>query len=165
MYDIVPVTSDKPLDCGATCLKMLLSYYGHDVELATLIKECNMRLIGCTARDLKSAGNAHGLDMHAYEMGVDALLKMDRPAIIHWKHNHWCVYCGNDENGKAVICNPDRGRYRMDEAMFATMYSGVALFNGEPVALPDVESQALAERVAGLEEELKATKILLGLEV
>lgn len=167
MYDIFPVTSDKPLDCGATCLKMLLAYYGHDVDLTTLIQECNTRIIGCTAGDLKRAGNAHGLDMHAYQMGADDLLKQDRPAIIHWKHGHWCVYCGNDENGKAVICNPDRGRYGMDKSIFATMYSSVALFNGEPAALPDVASQTLNERVYTLEQRMDDmdTKVIDTVEV
>lgn len=155
MYDILPVTSDKPLDCGATCLKMLLAYYGHDVDLMNLIPECNTRIIGCTAGDLKRVGNAHGLDVHVYRMGVDDLLKQDRPAIIHWKHDHWCIYCGNDGNGKVVICNPDRGRYRMDKSIFATMYSDVALFNGKPTALPEVESQTLDGRVSDLEEALE----------
>lgn len=163
MYDIVPVTSDKPLDCGATCLKMLLAYYGHDVELATLIQECNTRLIGCSAGDLKRTGDAHGLDIHAYKMDASDLLKKDRPAIIHWKHGHWCIYCGNDENGKAVICNPDRGRFRMDKAIFATMYSGVALFNGEPADLPDAERQTLEEKVDMLTEcILEMSQIIYG---
>lgn len=165
MYDIMPVTSDKPLDCGATCLKMILAYYGYDVDLNTLIQECNTRLIGCSALDIKTAGNVHGLDMHGYQMDAQELLKQDRPAIINWKHGHWCVYCGNDANGKVVICNPDRGRYRMDKSIFTTMYSGVALFNGKPEALPEDSNLTSEERIAQLEEELKAAKILLGLEV
>lgn len=31
-----------------------------------------------------------------------------------------------------VICNPDRGRYRMSAGLFTAFYTGVSLWNGEP---------------------------------
>lgn len=132
-YDITPITSDKAADCGATCLKMLLDYYGIDVPLDQLFKECNTRLIGCTATDVLRAGRLHGVEMHAYKTDVDGVLNVDRPAIIWWKKTHFCVLCGVDDAGNIVICNPDRGRYRMSKSLFEGWYSGVALFIGEPV--------------------------------
>ena len=65
MYDITPITSEHPTDCGATCLKMLLSYYGVDVPLDQLIEECHTGIVGCTARDVLEAGRLHGQEMHA----------------------------------------------------------------------------------------------------
>lgn len=132
MYNVQPVTSKNQFDCGATCMKMLLDYYGQHAELDELIRECKTRMIGCSAGDLKRAGNAHGLDMIAYKMDAAELIRQDRPAIIHWKYSHWCVCCGMDDQGRVVICNPDRGRYGISQGMFASFYSGVALFNGEP---------------------------------
>ena len=52
MFDVIPVTSPRPTDCGATCMKMLLSYYGQDADLDELIRECNTSIIGCTGKDL-----------------------------------------------------------------------------------------------------------------
>lgn len=132
MYDVIPVTSKNQVDCGATCMKMLLAYYGEEVSLEDLIVECNTRLIGCSAADLMRVGKAHGLDMMAYQMDAAELVRQDRPAIVWWKYNHWVVCCGMDDAGNVVICNPDRGRYRMSEGTFASFYTGVALFNGEP---------------------------------
>jgi len=132
MYDVTPVTSRKQVDCGPTCMKMLLSYYKQEVDLNTLIRECNTRLVGCSGKDLMRVGKAHGLDMKCFQMDALELMKQDRPAIIWWKYCHWCVFCGLDESGQVVICNPDRGRYRMSQGNFASMYTGVALFNGEP---------------------------------
>ena len=139
MFDIVPVTSARPTDCGATCLKMLLSYYGIDVDLETLIKECNTSLTGCSGKDLIRAGKAHGLDMIAYkdgdgEGGVPwkGVLYQDRPSIIWWLYEHWCVLGGLDDDGKVVIYNPDRGRYRISKGTFESFYTKVAIFNGEP---------------------------------
>lgn len=139
MYDVKPITSDRPTDCGATCLKMLLDYYGIDVPLDQLIKDCNTRLIGCTAADVLRAGRLHGVEMHAYKTDLDGILKVDRPAIIWWKRKHFCVLCGIDEGGNIVIINPDRGRYRMSKSLFNCWYSGISLFIGEPVDIDGVE--------------------------
>ena len=90
MYDVIPVTSPKNYDCGATCLKMLLAYYGIDIPLEDLIRECNTRMIGCSGGDLLRVGRAHGLkDMKAYSMDAEELIRHDRPGIIWWKYGHW----------------------------------------------------------------------------
>ncbi len=70
-------------------------------------------------------------------MSADELIRQDRPAVIWWRYGHWCVFCGQDDQGRVVICNPDRGRYGIDPGSFASLYSGVALFNGEPEPLPE----------------------------
>ena len=140
MYDVIPVTSKKPTDCGATSLKMLLAWYGLDVSLEELIAACRTRIVGCSAADLLRVGKSRGLDMKAYQMSADELIRQDRPAIIWWRYNHWCVMCGRDDQGRVVICNPDRGRYGIDQGSFAALYSGAALFNGEPEPLPEAES-------------------------
>ena len=142
MYDVIPVTSPKNYDCGATCLKMLLAYYGIDVSLEDLIRECNTRMIGCSGGDLLRVGRAHGLeDMKAFRMDAVELIHQDRPAIIWWKYSHWCVFCGQDEAGKIVICNPDRGRYRMPASIFDAFYTGVSIWNGEPELNTDTEGE------------------------
>lgn len=132
VYDVIPVTSPKQTDCGATCLKMLLAYYGQDISLEQLTRECNTSLIGCSAKDLIRVGKTHTLDMKAYEMDADELLRQDRPAIVWWMYNHFVVFCGVDANGKAVICNPNSGKYRVSRGNFRAFYTKVALFNGEP---------------------------------
>lgn len=63
MYNIEPVTSVKVLDCGATCLKMLLSYYDIEDTLEEVSKECKIGLLGSTAGDIKRAGDKYGLDI------------------------------------------------------------------------------------------------------
>ena len=141
MFDVKSITSPKPTDCGATCLQMLLKYYGTDVDLDTLTRECGTNIGGCSAADLMRVGNLHGLTMHAYNMDVDELIRQDRPSIVWWKHNHWCVCCGVDNTGKVVICNPDRGRFGMPKRTFAAMYSGIALFEGVPETQPPAETE------------------------
>jgi ABC-type bacteriocin/lantibiotic exporter with double-glycine peptidase domain len=111
---------------------MLLEYYGVSVPLDQLIAECNTTMIGCSGKDLMLAGRNHGLDMKGWKTDAEAVIRQDRPAIVWWRFNHWVVFCGLDENGKVVICNPDKGRYRMSQGTFASFYTNICLTNGEP---------------------------------
>lgn len=142
MFDVKPITSRKETDCGPTCLKMLLNYYGlEDVPLDQLIEECNVGITGCTAKDVMRAGRLHGLDMKAYKCEAEDILTSDRPSIVWWMYNHFVVYSGIDEEtGKVVICNPDKGRYRISKGTFASFYTGVAVCNGEMEDLPEGEA-------------------------
>ena len=149
MFDVTPITSAKELDCGPTCLKMLLGWYGIDVPLDQLIDECGTRAVGCSGADLLRAARLHGLgEVMAFKMDADELMRQDRPAIIHWKFRHWCVFAGCDTDGRVAVCNPDRGRFRMDPGTFAALYTGVAIFNGDPVdLLPTSETNHAAGEV------------------
>ena len=137
MFDIEPVTTEHETACGPASLKMLLDYYGIKVPLETLIEECGVKINGCTGADLLRVGRAHGLDMLAYRMDADEVMRQDRPAICWWKFQHFIVFAGMNEKGEPVICNPSRGRYPIDAQSFASFYSDVAFFNGEPADMPD----------------------------
>lgn len=140
MYDVKPCVSVEPSDCGAASMVAFLGYYGKEVTLDQMRKECNVKISGCTGLDLKRVGNAHGLDMRPFRIDdADYLLKMDRPAIVHWKHSHWVVFCGVNDAGKVVICNPNRGRYGISKGLFKAFFSGTVLFNGEPEEIPPEE--------------------------
>ena len=140
MFDIPPITSPHPKDCGATCLKMLLAYYGIDVPLEQLVKECKTDFFGSSAKNIKNAGIAHGLDMAAWKSDAEGVLSSDRPTIIWWLFDHFVVYGGLDDDGKVVIYNPDKGRYRVSRGTFASFYTGVALSNGMPEDLPEASA-------------------------
>lgn len=155
MFDVTPITSAKHLDCGATCLAMLLTFSGQEANLEELTEECNTRMIGCSGADLLRVGRAHGMDMTAWQMDAAEVVRQDRPAICHWRHTHWIVCCGRNSRGEVVICNPDLGRFALDEGSFAVLYSGVALFNGEPETLPEPEPDET-------EDLAEAARILMG---
>lgn len=140
MFDITPCVGKTNLDCGPTCLRMLLLAAGTDVPLEQLTEECGIGFSGCTGADLLRVGRAHGLDMQSFSIDVEELVRQDRPAIVHWQHKHWVVFDGLDEDGRVWICNPSRGRYRVGYDTFAKLATGladhsgqcVAIFNGEP---------------------------------
>lgn len=144
MYDITPVTSTKSTVCGPCCMKMLLAYYGVDVTLDELLQERPVTLAGWTGKDVLEVGRAHGLDMLAYKMDAEELIKQDRPAIVWWLYKHFVVFCGVDDKGMVVLCNPAKGRYRVDPGVFKSFYTEYSFWNGEPHDLP-VSDTATAE--------------------
>ena len=143
MFDVKPVTSKKSSDCGAACMVSFLGYYGEEVTLDQMVRECCTKVQGSTGKDLITCGRAHGLDMKAWRTDTgDIVRNFDRPAIIWWKYNHWCIYCGLNDFGQVVICNPSRGRYAVSVSLFNAFYSGVCLTNETPPdgeGIPDEE--------------------------
>lgn len=136
MFDVEVITSLKPTDCGATCLQMLLKYYGIESDLDTLIEETKTGIIGCTMADLGKVGRKYGLDTKYYQTDAEDVATFDRPSIIWWKYNHYCICCGLDEDGKVVIINPDCGMYRMSMGTFASFFTDYVMTNGEPASEP-----------------------------
>lgn len=132
MYDVKPVTTPHQTACGPTALKMLLDYYGQDAALEDLIRECKITVTGCSAATLLRVGRAHGLEgMAAYQMDAQDALTMDRPAILWWRFVHYVVFCGLNDAGEPVICNPSSGRFPISREAFVRHFSGVALTNGK----------------------------------
>lgn len=140
MYDVELVTAKGPIDCGPACLKMLLGYYGTDVQLEQLTEECHVTIGGCTGQDILRVGREHGLDMKGFRMDADELRRQDRPGIAWWMYQHFVVICGMDEKGNVVIANPGRGRYGIDRESFEKLYAGICFFNGEPETVPEQET-------------------------
>lgn len=148
MYDVTPVTTNRQTACGPTALKMLLGYYGQDVPLDQLIQECNISVTGCTAATLLRVGRDHGLDMRAFKADAEGAMKMDRPAILWWRYVHFVVFCGLNDQGEPVICNPSSGRFPISREAFARHFSGVALTNGAAEDyVPAAEQNAEAGQV------------------
>lgn len=151
MFDVKVTTTKASTDCGAACMVSFLAYYGVDVDLETARKECNIKVGGCTGKDLLVCGRKHGLDMipwgedGIWETDDDArktdvdVIEQDRPSICWWQKRHWVICCGLDDNNpnKVVIMNPSRGRYSISKSLFKAFYSGLSITNGIPERLPE----------------------------
>lgn len=147
MFDVRLITQSKSTACGPACLAMLLDYYGIEADVEALIAECNVGVSGASAGDLLRVGRAHGMpDFAAWSETPEDVLRQDRPGIIWWRFVHWIVFCGLNEAGDPVICNPARGRFALDRESFTSMCAGmtegtcVCLANGEPQDLPEVSA-------------------------
>lgn len=140
MFGIDLITTKHETACGPACLKMLLDFYGIDVDLDTLIEECGVTVNGCTAADLKRVAITHGLtDTSLWQEPPSEVLTQDRPGIVWWRYNHFVVYGGLNDKGEPVLFNPMRGQYAIDAGTFEVLASGlqagtcVVLTNGKPL--------------------------------
>ena len=132
MYDVKPITTAYATACGPACLAMLLKYYGIEVPLEQLIEECHTGIVGCSAKTLMDVGRSHGLTLSAWGFTANGILTQDRPAIIWWEYDHFVVFCGLNEAGEPVICNPMSGRFPISKETFERKFSGVVVSHGRP---------------------------------
>lgn len=137
VFDVKPVTTNRDTCCGAASLKMLLDFYGTEVDLDVLIEETGTSVAGASMKSLRRVAAAHGLDAMVFGMDAEELVKQDRPAIVWWRFTHFIVFSGVDENGQVVVCDPMRGRYRMSFGLFKSLYSGISMWNGAPEDLAE----------------------------
>ena len=115
-----------PNECGAACLAMVLTYYGHE----TTIGECRQYLHGgrdgLTARDISQAGRDLGLRVRAFSMEPSSLAEVPLPAIIHWNFNHFLVVERWSPDSVKVI-DPALGRRNLTADEFNAGFTGVVL--------------------------------------
>jgi len=123
----VPVMrQDSELECGATCLAMVLGYYGRDVTVAECHERCNVGRDGQTALDIAKAARTYGLQVIPYTVELDDLANVPCPAVIHWGFKHFVVLERSTDRG-AVIVDPGRGRIKVDRDELDREFTGVVL--------------------------------------
>ena len=92
-------------DCGAVCLQMLCAFYGKPISLQYIKEGLSISRIGITIRDVKT---------RATELGLNTIVKMQSPVILHWNNNHFVVlYKVKKERGDTYsyyIADPANGK-------------------------------------------------------
>ena len=115
-----------PNECGAACLAMVLTYYGHE----TTVSECRDSLQsgrdGVTAREIAQAARDLGLRVKAYSVEPEDLAQIETPAIVHWRFDHFLVLERWTPQRVEVI-DPAVGRRRLSAEEFDADFTGVVL--------------------------------------
>ncbi len=80
------------MDCGATCLKMVSTYYGKEYELDTLRKACYTAKDGVSLFSISEAAENLGFKTIGGKLTFEKLVKeAPLPCIIHWNQEHFVV--------------------------------------------------------------------------
>jgi len=115
-----------PNECGAACLAMVLTYYGHE----TTISECRIYLKsgrdGLSARSVAQAARDLGLRVRAFSMEPEGLSQIHEPAIVHWEFSHFMVLEEWSPDDVKVV-DPAVGRRRLSAEEFSNGFTGVVL--------------------------------------
>ena len=97
------------MDCGPSCLKIILKYYGIDVPLEYLRGVSNLSNSGVSMKSLNDASRNLGFETLASKVDFDQLRNIvSLPCIAHWNQNHFVVIY-KINNRKVFLSDPGIG--------------------------------------------------------
>ncbi|WP_147061360.1 peptidase domain-containing ABC transporter [Kozakia baliensis] len=120
------VQQTEAAECGLACLAMILGYYGHQIDLATLRRKYAVSTKGMTLRDMVQIADRSGLSARAVRLELDEIQNLQLPCILHWGLNHFVVLT-NIKRGKYLIHDPASGRKVRNLDQVSKEFTGVAL--------------------------------------
>ncbi|MBQ6585272.1 MAG: ATP-binding cassette domain-containing protein, partial [Coriobacteriales bacterium] len=146
----------EALECGATCLAMILAYHGRWEPLEKVRERCGVSRDGSKASNILKAARSYGLAAQGAAGDVVALRETGCfPCIIFWNFNHFVVLDGF-KGDYAYLNDPARGEVRVKMEEFEESFTGVVLIFEKTDAF--VESgkkpstlRYAKERLAGME--------------
>ncbi len=107
------------LDCGVTCLKMIIDYFGKFISFEQLQNFLPIRKDGVSLKDISDVATEIGLKTMGVKVTYDRLVEdIPTPCIAFWKQQHFVViYHVNDEY--VWIADPaSRGIYVQSKEIF-----------------------------------------------
>lgn len=123
----VPVIlQTEAAECGLACLAMVLSYYGHQIDLASFRRRESISIKGTTLRSIIESAGRMGLASRALRLEMEDLSKLRLPCILHWGMNHFVVLDKVSANS-LIINDPAHGRRILPYSEVSREFTGVAL--------------------------------------
>lgn len=114
------------VECGATCLAMILSYYGSQTSVSEVRERCHIGRDGLSALDIVGAARNYNLRVRAVTVQGDSLKQVTLPAIIHWEFNHFMIVERYTPQWVDVV-DPALGRRRLGREEFLNGFTGIAI--------------------------------------
>ena len=120
------VRAAEAAECGLACMAMIAKYLGHDVDLNGMRQRFPVSLAGTKLRALMDLAGQLGLAARALRADLDALPRLQTPAILHWDLDHFVVLKAASR-GRVVIHDPALGRRVLTQAELSKHFTGVVL--------------------------------------
>lgn len=80
------------MDCGPTCLRMIIRYYKRNISLQKLREKMQIAKEGVNLLGISDAAESIGFRAHSLKLTHQALATdAQLPAILHWDQNHFVV--------------------------------------------------------------------------
>jgi len=149
------VLQAETAECGLACLAMILSYYGHHIDLPALRQRFPLSLKGLTARRLLEIAHVIGLQGRPLQLDIGELSQLQKPCVLHWDLDHFVVLREVSKR-YVVVHDPAVGVRKLSLEEVAKHFTGVAIeFSKGPTfqrrrADPPVSLRSLAGAVRGL---------------
>ncbi|MGN6164443.1 MAG: cysteine peptidase family C39 domain-containing protein [Flavisolibacter sp.] len=107
------------MDCGPTCLRMVVKYYKRDVSLQHLRDKTQIGKEGVNLLGISEAAEAIGFRTQSVKLDFETLVNHAKlPAILHWNQNHFVVLYKTSppaplhqrwRGGKLFVADPAKG--------------------------------------------------------
>ena len=114
------------VECGAASLGIILNYYGRNIPLIELRRQCGISRDGTNAGKIIQTARHYGLKAKGGKASLEYLKNLNAPAIIFWNFNHFLVLEGFDSE-YAYLNDPACGRRKLTVEEFNRSYTGVVL--------------------------------------
>jgi len=155
----VPVIlqSEAP-ECGIACLAMVASFHGYLTDLSAMRVRLSPSLKGVTLKNVAQIAEGMGLTARGVQAPLEALGKLQLPAVLHWDMNHFVVLVAM-KGRKLVIHDPARGRRVMPIDEASRHYTGVAMEFAPTASFKprDEREHVSAMQLLGVARGLKGT--------
>ena len=108
------------MDCGPTCLSMIVKYYGKHYNMETLRELTGYSKIGSTMLSLSEAAESLGFRTRGAHLTYEELSKEAiLPCILHWDQNHYAIAIDFPKNqNKIKIADPAKGLLTLTKKEF-----------------------------------------------
>ena len=155
----VPVIlqSEAP-ECGIACLAMVASYHGYLTDLSAMRIRLSPSLKGVTLKNVSQIAEGMGLTARGVQAPLEALGKLQLPALLHWDMNHFVVLVAV-KGRRITVHDPARGRRTMPLDEASRHYTGIAMeFSPTASFRPRDEREKVgATQLLGVASGLKGT--------
>jgi len=114
------------VECGLTCLAMILGYYGRKTSISELRTQYPIGRDGLSALGIVRAARHYRMRVRAISLQQNDFRFVKLPAIVHWEFNHFLVVERWSRKHVDVV-DPARGRYRLTHDEFDAGFTGVVI--------------------------------------
>jgi subfamily B ATP-binding cassette protein HlyB/CyaB len=114
------------MDCGPTCLAMVMAYYESRIHLNRIREQTEMSRSGSSLYGLTETAESLGLAAQGYTTQLDELADMRLPVIAHWKGEHFIVVYEVTKT-HVTVGDPAYGLEKKSRADFQAGWSGAIL--------------------------------------
>jgi ATP-binding cassette, subfamily B, bacterial len=167
---VPPLLQMTEVECGLTCLAMVLSYYGRQTSVSELRARFGGGRDGFSALGIVKAARTFGMRVRAISLQGSEFSHVTLPAIVHWQFNHFLVV--ERWSPKAVmVVDPAGGRKKLTCEEFDRGFTGIVIimepgvnFDRQsipsPVSLRMLVKQAVRQAPGAIFQVLAASMLL-----
>ncbi|OWK70587.1 peptidase domain-containing ABC transporter [Pedobacter sp. AJM] len=122
-------------DCGATCLKIILKYYGKNCNLVYLRELTQVTRSGVSLQDISIASEKLMLSPRPLKANLQGLKDhVHLPCILHWEQDHFVVLY-KIKNNKFYLSDPGFGKLSLSEEEFYKLWANSSKDGGIAIEL------------------------------